>query len=326
MIKSDKVKGNAEDIKEICRAMKAIEQSITGIGSNLAISSSSAEQIRKRLKLIDEQILNEAVKMDSLSDALLCIAELYERTERQIVNNGQGNELVLDSAEAVEDTEGSWLDSWLESTKEWIQSIRDWLVEHGFIKPEKQERVAGEAVTEHQEIEQDLYMQWEIERLNKDERFSKATWDAATVDERKNILNEYIKEVSSIMGLSISGITFINQASVNGMVTMGSYSHSNTTVRINEWVIANGDANNFSSYSLFTTVVHELRHAYQHAAVDNPDAFVVTQETIDKWEKSFDEYKTAGGFMDEGMSQQDAFEAYRNQEVEKDARSFAKQD
>ena len=76
-----------------------------------------------------------------------------------------------------------------------------------------------------------------------------------------------------------------------------------------------------------TTVVHELRHAYHHAAVDNPTRFQVSQETIDAWKDSFDNYRDTGDFMDDyGMSRQEAYDAYRNQDVERDARWFAGQD
>lgn len=58
-----------------------------------------------------------------------------------------------------------------------------------------------------------------------------------------------------------------------------------------------------------------MRHAYQHAAVDNPTDYQVSQEMIDMWEENFDNYITS----------EEGFDNYRNQPVEADARQFAGQ-
>ena len=68
---------------------------------------------------------------------------------------------------------------------------------------------------------------------------------------------------------------------------------------------------------MFTTVVHELRHAYQHEAVRHPDKFYVTNETAKAWKESFDTYE---------QEQAKGYDSYRNILVERDARSFAGQD
>jgi len=125
------------------------------------------------------------------------------------------------------------------------------------------------------------------------------------------------------MGLSIGAINYTYSESENGYYNCGSYTPNTNTVSINEWVVEGNDGIN--SYKLLTTVVHELRHAYQHAACDNPDQYVVSDETINTWRESFNNYKSSSGFEKEGMSPSEAYNAYRNQAVEKDARKFAKQ-
>lgn len=70
--------------------------------------------------------------------------------------------------------------------------------------------------------------------------------------------------------------------------------------------------NYINSYNLMGTITHELRHAYQHQAVDNPENFVVTEETIDVWETNFDNY----------ISPSTDFDLYQEQPVEVDAREF----
>ena len=66
-----------------------------------------------------------------------------------------------------------------------------------------------------------------------------------------------------------------------------------------------------------TTVVHELRHAYQHAAIDDPERYQVSQETIDAWKESFATY---------AQEKAKGYQSYRNIIVEKDARKFAGQE
>jgi hypothetical protein len=55
-----------------------------------------------------------------------------------------------------------------------------------------------------------------------------------------------------------------------------------------------------------------LRHAYQHAAVDSPDQFVVSTPTTQAWQSNFDNYIKA----------EKDFTAYENQIIETNARDF----
>lgn len=284
-INISKVKEEATNFKETVKIIKNIDQSVMGIASSLAITTACSTDIKKLLKDVHEHLLEKAVKMDKLSDALLRIAELYEKTEKQI-----------------------------------IAEIKIWMMKYNIITPQKQERKEDETVTAYQQKEQDLYMQKEIERLNKDERFSEEAWNNASTEERKDILNAYVKELSDIMGLSIDEVDFFESLPKDGYVKNGYYSDRNDSININEWTLDNRSRND-----IYQTMAHEMRHAYQHAACEDPDKFVVTEENVEKWKKSFDEYKNSDGFMEEGMTREEAHEAYRNQEVEKDARNFAKQ-
>ena len=105
---------------------------------------------------------------------------------------------------------------------------------------------------------------------------------------------------------------------------MGSYDPDTDILYINEWVLKNaGIGNTLDSYDLMTTIVHELRHKYQRDACANPDQFVVTEETIQSWQENIDNYKNKSEFEEDGMGAREAFKAYRDQTIEKDARRFA---
>ena len=173
----------------------------------------------------------------------------------------------------------------------------------------------------------ELYLQSEIENILEKDRYSQSTWKNASVEERKEILNEYLQEVAAVMGLQIGEINYTYTEASNGTYNMGSYSPSTNMISINEWVLENGGKNNIQdSYNLMYTIAHEMRHAYQHAACSNPEQFVVTEETIQSWQESIDNYRSQRGFMQEGMNAEEAYNAYRNQTIERDARWFAGQD
>lgn len=284
-----------------------------------ALSNCSRNLIR-----IESSILDAAVQMESLSDALETVIEHYRSIEANAASSG----LNLHTGKSSCIIKKSQFVSFWER-------FRELLISWGIIKkqPSTNEPVEappaniptdkpnGEAVTRAQEAAQDALMQEQIDKLLKRDRFSEKTWKAANTEERKAILNEYIQEVAGVMGLSMGSIKFFYAESQNGYYTLGQYSHSKRTVSINEWVIETRR----DSYSLMKTVVHEMRHAYQHSACDNPDQFIVSEETIQKWQNSFDNYKSQSGFMSTGMNESEAFRAYRNQAVEADARNFAKQ-
>lgn len=308
----------ANDIKSICSSMNVISDTLDNISANLHIESLNTAEIKRKLRVIHENILNEAAKMSSLSDALNTAAELYKKTETNIINGNFTEISDAVSTAAVTLGVSTLVTQWINIIQD---KVRMALMELGFITPQEQKRVEGQQVTASQQKEQDLYMQKKISDLKSNPRYSESTWKKASLEERKLILNDYISEVSGIMGLEYDEINFEYRAPQNGYVTYGSYSRSLDEIMINEYIIENRT----SPGDLFTTIQHELRHAYQHKVCENPEKYVVTDETAAAWQKSFDEYKNTNGFMREGLSQSEAYQAYRNQTVEKDARNFAKE-
>lgn len=85
-----------------------------------------------------------------------------------------------------------------------------------------------------------------------------------------------------------------------------------TYVRINEKSILPMTGN-----QILKTVIHELRHAYQGAAIDNPNLYVVSQETRNAWKENL----SLGNYI----SYEEDKAAYRAQPVEWDAQNFAMQ-
>ena len=299
--------------------LRQIQKELTSARKNLRSLGSATYRINSILSRIERSVMNKALSMDSLSDALEEISAYYRSAESRIVS-GSGS---MDTADSVQDIP----EQIREKVISFFNRIRAMLVSWGIVKAERQTRTPGEAVTEAQEREMDLYLQGEIEELLSQERYSQETWKDASVEERKEILNEYLQDVAAVMGLQIGEINYTYTEASNGTYNMGAYSTTSNVININEWVLENGGRNNIQdSYNLMYTIAHEMRHAYQHAACNNPEQFVVTEETIRELQESIDNYRSQRGFMQEGMNAEEAFEAYRNQAIERDARWFAGQD
>lgn len=145
-------------------------------------------------------------------------------------------------------------------------------------------------------------------------RYSEERWAAASVEERKQMLEEYMNEVAEILGIDVKeNINFIYQAPDSTGTLQGNYNDSRNMVSINTYVLEKSGS---SSYHLFTTVVHEMRHAYQYAAIKNPTKYKVSKETINSWKESFRTYQ---------KEYNKGYEYYRKIVVEQDARAFAGQ-
>lgn len=90
--------------------------------------------------------------------------------------------------------------------------------------------------------------------------------------------------------------------------SLGGYDPTTNRMELNSNYLENHDCRN-----LMNTILHESRHAFQNKCIQNPDSVTVKQNIIDVWADNFKNY----------ISPQDDFEAYENQEIEKDANYFA---
>lgn len=253
-----------------------------------------------KLKGINAVLLEEAAKMESLEKALQHIIANYSDTEKQNLNSPYSEELISSNTRehgvVDEDTRNFFRRFW-----DWVKKIFNW--------NEKPEEKPLE-ITRQQEKEHDLYMQNRIFALLDTQAYNKTTWNKASIEQRKDILTKYLADLSAIYGVTVlSSINFYLGPSSE----RGSYAHSQKLVSINENYLTRTD-----SYQIMQTVVHEMRHAYQHAAVDDPDSYEVSMETIEQWKNNFSNYiSTRDG--------KTSYSEYVSQPVEYDAKNFAKQ-
>ncbi len=281
------IKYSAEISGSVSR-MYELRTDVDNVRSALSFNGAYNTVVDYVLLSVMKNMLDEAVKMNTMSEALKTIAQKYREAENDILGNSDST-----NAEAGTGTDkrGLW-----EKFKDWVRG---------------READSKQATGSEQESAVDLQMRQELWDILQDPKYSEAAWANYSEDERKQILTEYYSEVMRVYGLE--GVDAeINwdsslQFDSNG-ITYGYYRHSDKSVTLNPNVLSDPTV----SYHLLQTVGHELRHAYQHAAIDNPTRYQVTQETIDTWKYNFDNY----------IKSDEDFSRYVSQPVEVDARNF----
>ncbi len=167
----------------------------------------------------------------------------------------------------------------------------------------------GNFVTRQIEYKMDKMLQERAHGLLHMDKYKQSTWQGISVTERKGVLKNLLIDMNSVLGTNVStDIDFFYEQSGS----RGAYSSSSNSVRINEYILAKD-----SSYQLTQTIIHEMRHAYQHYSVTNEKSVLVSTQTIRAWEDNFNNYKSP--------SSGSTFEEYLSQPVEWDAKNFAKQ-
>lgn len=285
-VSTDKIINYSQDIVKIAKRVKQLEYELNGI-------KLKEYHVEKTMKKIAGSVSNDVLKIGSMGNALDDIAKKYRETEKALLN--QKAEM---ASKKKKDSTGK-------DKRNVFEKFWDWLTKKD---PDKYD-----TTTLEQEKAADLAMKKEIWDVLQKEKYSRENWEKASVEERKKILQDYMDELIEIYGLQDvkrkikwdDDLTYTSSS-----VTLGQYNHGFHRVTLNEKMLSD-DIAVWDSYSLLGTVSHELRHAYQHEAVDNPTDFMVSKETIDKWDKNFDNYIDS-----------DDYEKYRNQPVEVDARDF----
>lgn len=285
---------SSEEIISTASKIKNIHSKIGGVKLDGILEGVYTDSINRSIRAAVNSLSGEAVKMKSLGSALELIAQKYKQAEQEISNESQNANSSESSRTEVTDK------------RSWWQKFWDWITG----------RTPGDNDKTSSEMEKaaDLAMKKKLWNILQDEKYSQSHWDKASVDERKLILQEYMTAVIAVYGLSNikPNINWDNNATyTNNSITWGYYNHGSHTVTLNERALTDS-CGNWDSYDLLETVSHELRHAYQHEAVDNPTKFTVSQETIDTWNDNFKHY----------ISSSDNYQAYRDQPVEVDARDF----
>lgn len=297
-INTDKVIQSSQDIISSAKRLKVLKDSLENIKLGGGLDGPSRKIKDKSINRILENVSDEAAKMNSLGDALKIIADTYQETEKSIVSI-ECKIISSSNLNAKYTNQGT-------DKRNWWNKFWDWIT--------NKEPDAYDTSTMEQEKAADAAIKKELWDVLQNEKYSQENWDDSSIDERKQILQDYMNEVIDIYGLQDvkSNIKWDPDAEYNNNeITWGYYTHRKHSVTLNEKALTDS-VGNWDSYDLLETVSHELRHANQHEAVDHPTKYMVSKETIDIWEENFDNY----------ISSETDYDQYREQPVEVDARDF----
>jgi len=182
--------------------------------------------------------------------------------------------------------------------------LRDWLDK---MKPGKDGSISLE-----REKAYDRWMRAQIEELQN--RAVDLWRNAKTDKERMQILTDFLAGVQKIMGTSAKAkISFRSMQYNDKGVTYGGYNPNTRRISLNKKLLSEP-----GGIMLFETVIHEVRHAYQHEAAFG-NKHNVSNETRAIWKHNLRPWN----YKRPGRSDK-SFDAYWNQPVEKDARDFAR--
>ena len=280
-----------DSIYSLEKSLNSAAERLQSVGRSMKFNSGSGfDIIRERISQITQSSLNEVAKAASLKDALGTIVMCYNTCENGL-SGYASNHMTFINDTKTEDKNESWWDKLVA----WIKKIFG-------IKEEEPLSAARQREKEH-----DLYMQNEIFALLERQGYTESAWKNMSIEQRKQMLERLLPEIALIMGITISSrIDFYDGPKNNN----GYYDGE---IHINANKLEGSD-----SYSITQTLIHEMRHAYQHAAVENPENFNVSSETIDQWRENFNNYVDSG-------TNGERYKEYVSQPIEYDAKSFARQ-
>ena len=210
----------------------------------------------------------------------------------------------------------SFLKGMWEAIKSALKEFFDWLF--------RRDKGKNNKYTKEEEKAEDLNLQAKCFALLDTTAFSESTWKSRDVNGKKTFLTDLLKQAQDIMNTSADATIVWKDNVGNGY--RGSYTGKQKFLRSdaleNKLAINTAYLANDQYEEIAKTIVHEVRHAYQHETVRGVNDHVVSKTTKGWWEKRFPKqwkgskkpyYVTGGG------------EAYLAQSIEWDAKHFATQ-
>ena len=116
-----------------------------------------------------------------------------------------------------------------------------------------------------------------------------SNWDKLTIKEKQNVIKQINGRVAALYGYEICKIRTDDSANCG--------SQNSFTWEIS---LSNHTLENYDGYEVIDTYFHELRHAFQHRAVQNrlTDKEIVSEDNKNKWKRNFLPQNYFGGDSD----------------------------
>ena len=154
-----------------------------------------------------------------------------------------------------------------------------------------------------------------------DYTFSEDNWDkCTTVEQKQAFLQQLFDKAQSYMGTSATGIVWENMGTSPFGTPRGAYEGR----PVNTLYINLDYLSLKSNYDLVSTIIHELRHAFQQETVLGLNMHIVSQATIEAWARDLPE-NWEGAQPPYALGPGSSRDNYVTQAVEWDAYCFAKE-
>jgi hypothetical protein len=142
-------------------------------------------------------------------------------------------------------------------------------------------------------------------------------WDAMTLDERKEWLEDWYKKLCQKLDIPPTDFNVKDLYDPKGKDARGVYKNGLWFGLFRSLTVDVDNVKGGDPFEVMETVAHETQHQYQHYLVDHPDKRPdsISKEKINSWKENFDNY----------IKPADDFEAYRNQPIERNAREAGSQ-
>ena len=128
--------------------------------------------------------------------------------------------------------------------------------------------------------------------------------------QRLDMMDEFANELAKRYGLEVDIDIVLDQANA-----CGAYFPGQKKFVFNIITIMDTSVDNFDYYvrTVFETIIHELRHAVQHKALEEPGFWGIDDERRKTWKENMDNY----------IRPEVDFRGYARQPIEADATTFA---
>lgn len=286
------IRSNISSFSHAARNLKKLSSNVFDIHRSITFQVGGRESLMHSLNKIEASVLKEASKMNNMAQALNYIHDMYVRAEQAASSKRTVVDSILDIMDGA---------------------VFNMMKAMGLEQLYMQQRYPLESFDEEriQEKLMDQYLQYKCFELLSKPEYSEETWNNASVTEREQMIRNFIMDVNLVLGTT-TAITVTFDDGKGNTKNNGSFSYNGNgtaVIYINPARIQKGDRN------VFNTAIHESRHCYQRCAVENPESYIVSEQSLKQWADNFqsENYKTSGN-------------AYYSQPIEWDTFHFAHQE
>jgi hypothetical protein len=136
------------------------------------------------------------------------------------------------------------------------------------------------------ERENDLLLQAAVNEYLSGPSFQEALWEHLKVSEKSSLLQRMVRDLNRILGIRVQRRIRFEMLGPyhDGLSEVANYDSKTKQITVDTAFLYSRK----NSHILLRALVHEMRHAYQHEAVEMPGRYLLSDETRKQWMSDFD--------------------------------------